>query len=344
MPLFPNPVEAAAFRLSVVPPMLADYFGVLGFHSLLAGARLGVFDSLAARPATAADLSDNLGLDHHATAVLLRALTGLGYLRERRNRYRLTRCARTWLVRGEPACLVEGLEFWTRAAAAYWTTLEQAVRDGGPAVPLYTATEHDPELSRSFQSWTAALARRQAPATAAAVPVPRGATRLLDVGGGHALYSLALLDRHPRLHATVLDLPQALASAAPHPRVTPLPGSFLDAPLGTGYDVVLLVNVLHGLDDDQAGELLARVAAALNPGGVAVIGDQFRGGPTPGRASRTLLSLLDLNYLAALGGRVRTFAEVRALLVNAGFNRPRHRRPLRSPAAELAIATLPTAR
>ncbi|MFI6505688.1 methyltransferase [Nonomuraea typhae] len=338
MPLFPNPLEAAAFRLSVVPPMLADYFGVLGFHALIAGARLGIFDALAAHPQTAAHLSATLDLDPRGTAALMRALAGLGYVRERRGRYRLTRPSRAWLVTGAPACLTEGLEFWARNAATYWTDLATTVRDGKPAVPFYTATEADPELSRSFQAWTAALARHQAPAAAAAIPVPRGAERVLDLGGGHAVYSLTLLARHPGLSATVLDLPQALASAEAHPRITLRAGSFLDDDLGAGYDVVLMFNILHGLTDAEAALLLTRVCTALRPGGVVVIGDQFRG-PAPGRASRTLMDLLDLNYLIAISGRIRAFSEVRELLVAAGFSRPRHRRPLRSPAAELAIAT-----
>ncbi|WP_327086742.1 acetylserotonin O-methyltransferase [Nonomuraea sp. NBC_01738] len=318
--------------------MLADYFGVLGFHALVAGARLGIFDALDSAPATPEGLALSLGLDHHGTDVLLRGLAGLGYVRSRRGVYRLTRASRLWLVSSSPSCLVEGLAFWERSACVYWPALEKAVRDGGPPVPFYTLTEDDPELSRSFQTWTAAVARRQAPATAAAIPVGRDARHMLDLGGSHAIYSLELLRLHPGLHATVVDLPQALESAQEHPRLRLHAGSFLDDELGEGYDVVLLFNIVHGLDDDQTARLLAKVALALNPGGTIVIGDQFRG-PAPGRASRTLVDLLDLNYLVTIGGRIRPYREIVRLLRESGFIEPRHRRPLRSPATELAIAT-----
>ncbi|MEV0589704.1 methyltransferase [Nonomuraea sp. NPDC050310] len=337
MPLLANPLEALAFRLSLVPPVLADYFGVLGFHSLLAGVRLGVFDALEARPMRPGELAVELGCAEASTASLLRALAGLGYLKVRRGRYALTRPARVWLCTSSPTCLAEGLEFCERSVVALWSGLEKAVRDGGPPVPLYTLTESDPELSRAFQAWVATLARQQAPFAARAIPVHRDARNLLDLGGSHAQYSIALLRRHPDLHATVLDLPQALTAAEPHPRLTLRAGSFLDDDLGEGFDLVLLFNVLHGLDDRQAAGLLSRVAAALNPGGTVVIGDQFRG-RAPGRASRTLMDLLDLNYLVAGGGGVRTFAATAALLTAAGFHRPRHRRPLRSPATDLAVA------
>lgn len=155
---------------------------------------------------------------------------------------------------------------------------------------------------------------------------------------------MELLRRHPLLQATVLDLPEALKAAEIEeqfrPKMRLWPASFLEADLGEGYDIALLFNIIHGLSDFKTADLFARLATALKPGGTIVIGDQFRGS-APGRASRTLLDLLDLNYLIAVGGRVRTFAEVAALLTAAGFTSPRHRRVLRSPATQFAEARTP---
>ncbi|GAA3689734.1 methyltransferase [Nonomuraea antimicrobica] len=341
MPLFFNPLEAAAHRLSIVPPMF-DYFGALGLHAIIAAARTGIFDALSERPRTGGELATDLGLDPRRTEALLRALTGLGYLRARGGRYRLARTARLWLTTGSPTSLVAALEFWERTACVIWPRLEEAIRDGSPPTPFYALLESDPALARSFHAWTAALAGRQAAATARAVPVPRDAGHVLDVGGGHGLFSVELLRRHPGLRATVVDLPHGLESAADHPRLTLRPASFLEDDLGHGYDVVLLFNIVHGLSDEETARLFPRLAAALNPGGTIVVGDQFGDSLMPGRASRALLHLLDLNYLAAVGGRVRTFREVAALLRTAGFRRIRHRRPLGSPATELAVARTPT--
>ena len=41
-------------------------------------------------------------------------------------------------------------------------------------------------------------------------PLPAGARRLLDIGGGHGRYALAFLHKHPELRATVFDSPRAL--------------------------------------------------------------------------------------------------------------------------------------
>ena len=40
----------------------------------------------------------------------------------------------------------------------------------------------------------------------ARVPMPKGATNLLDLGGAHGLYSFAFCNRYPELQALVVDL------------------------------------------------------------------------------------------------------------------------------------------
>lgn len=62
MPLFYNALEAAAHRLSIVPPMF-DYFGAMGLHALVAAARTGIFDALRERPSTGGELAAALNLE-----------------------------------------------------------------------------------------------------------------------------------------------------------------------------------------------------------------------------------------------------------------------------------------
>ena len=50
------------------------------------------------------------------------------------------------------------------------------------------------------------VASRAAPGVVAVVN-PDGASRLLDVGGGSGSYTLAFLDAHPAMRATLFDKP-----------------------------------------------------------------------------------------------------------------------------------------
>lgn len=60
-----------------------------------------------------------------------------------------------------------------------------------------------------------ALARLSADEVVRRVPVPGNARAMLDVGGGHGHYAATFCRRYSRLQATILDLPVAVAAAAP---------------------------------------------------------------------------------------------------------------------------------
>src|SRR4029078_10623286 len=45
--------------------------------------------------------------------------------------------------------------------------------------------------------------------------MPKNAERMLDVGGAHGYFSVALCRKYPRLSSVVLDLPQAVRHSAP---------------------------------------------------------------------------------------------------------------------------------
>src|SRR5437762_687641 len=66
-----------------------------------------------------------------------------------------------------------------------------------------------------YQRGMRAQATFAVPEVARRTPVPRGARDMLDIGGSHGYFSVALCRRHAGLRATVLDLPAAVAHAAP---------------------------------------------------------------------------------------------------------------------------------
>lgn len=114
--------------------------------------------------------------------------------------------------------------------------------------------------------------------------LPKGATALLDIGGSHGLYSVALCRRYPALQATILELPEAIPTAAEilarekmGPRVRHSPGNALAYDLGeSAYDAVLVSFLVHHFTDEQNRELAMRVGRALRPNGVFMIMDAAR--------------------------------------------------------------------
>ena len=347
MPLIPNALERLVLiGLNQQPGLLLDYFSTLGFRAAITGVRLGVFDALDEQPATAEELAHRLGTDPHATASLLEALRSLRYVRRHENRYANATAAARWLVRIRSPDLVEATRFLELVAFDMWADLERSVRSGQPVRPIYAWLEDDPERSAAFQAWTRWIASSLAPEIVHRVSLPAAARTLLDVGGGHGRYAAAFCLARPGLSAVVFDLPTALRSAAgllEEPglkgRIRLQAGDFLSDDLGADFDVALLLNIIHGLSEAENQQLISRVAAALGPGGLIVIAEQFAG-RAAGPATDAIKRLLDLNYHLALGGRTYRFEEAAAWLLEAGLSSPKRINLRSAPGTSLAVSTL----
>jgi cyclopropane fatty-acyl-phospholipid synthase-like methyltransferase len=128
------------------------------------------------------------------------------------------------------------------------------------------------------------VAAARADSICQAMQIPTAATDLLDIGGSHGAYSVALCRQHAKLTAVVLDLPGAVRHAAPllaaqdmGERVRHQVGNALTDDLGTeAYDAVIIVGVVHHFTEEQNRALAGKVARALRPGGTYTIADFFR--------------------------------------------------------------------
>jgi precorrin-6B methylase 2 len=96
--------------------------------------------------------------------------------------------------------------------------------------------------------------------------------KLLDMGGGHGLYSIAFAKMNEQLKAFVFDLPQVTIKTKQYiekygaSNVDVIPGDFFKDELGTGYDLIFSSFNPGG----KAPELIPKIASALNDGGVFV--------------------------------------------------------------------------
>ena len=112
-------------------------------------------------------------------------------------------------------------------------------------------------------------------AQAAAVTTPQ-ARHVLDVGCGAGNYTLKLLERLPKLDATLIDLSQPMLDRARERvsrttagRITTIRGDIREIELPfEEFDIVLAAAVLHHLRDDQEWQaVFASFHRALRPGG-----------------------------------------------------------------------------
>lgn len=325
------------------PDPLADGFrGPIAGRALIEAVTLGIFDALHERPATPNELAERLRLDPLGTETLATALLALGYLEHAGGSLWNAPVSERLLVRSSPESIAT---FIGEQGDLHWevlTMLPDALREGR----AYAMHEQrrDPERWRAYIRGLFEVSRPEHEANAAVVPV-KDPRELVDVAGGHGAFAMAMCRRHPSLHATVLDLPPAVAVGREivaeegcSDRVSFVEGDVFEVGLGDGLDVVSVFNLIHHLPEGRTRELVHMARAALRTGGCLVIGDSER--PTPGEDLPRHGALSSLLFYAWSHGRNFARAEIAAWLEQAGFEAVRVHRNERSPWRIVVVGTV----
>ena len=197
-----NEVEEKDPRNGTVDKREALMEEVMGFWQIrviLTGAELDLFTLLdSGGPSTADSLAVLSGSNGRALARLLDALAALGFLKKEGENFTLSQKGEILLARHPETVLPMLLHFndlWLK-----WSDLTEVIRRGRPAEELVGATG---EASRKdFIGAMHAIGLRLSMQIAAAVDVS-GFRRLLDIGGGSGVYTIAFLKRNPGMTAVL---------------------------------------------------------------------------------------------------------------------------------------------
>jgi hypothetical protein len=349
----PGPVTAAGNRLrgvlgrvhgAMAPPparILTALFGMLEHRALVLLCRAGVPDALT-RPTAIPQLAGRLGADPVRLERPLRYAATKGWVRlDRRGRVRPTRIT-AFLRAGHPG----GWRAWVDfaggqeiVAAVGALSVDEEPADGFAAVngaPFFDWMAQHPDNWATFDRAMGAGGRMYSLTLAAALDWSED-RRVCDVGGGTGALLSTLLNLMPDLEGTLLDLPEVVARAVPHPRLQTNGGdAFAHVP--EGFDTYLLVNVLHDWDDADAVRLLTRVAQATGASGrVVVVEAEHTAVPRDDLAVSADLLMAALTH----GGRERGTEGFVELGRTAGL---RHERAVRLASGDLAHVFHPAGR
>lgn len=291
--------------------------------ALHAAVQTGLTAALAQGPASGQELRQRLGLDQRGLDILLRALLVLDLLRQEEGLYHLNPQAAPSLTPGQPSDMSHAILHMADMVKD-WAQLAQCVRTGRPVErPAHADPGPNPERQHFYRAMRD-IARQQARGLAGRLGLTPG-QRLLDMGGGPGVYALTFSQEVPGLKATVYDLPGAepyfREEAALHPgvEVAFLQGDYLQdqALAGGPYHVAWLSQILHGEGPAACGQMLAKAAAALAPGGQLLVQEfvvQVPGHPFAG--------LFGLNMLVnTQEGQAYSLEELQDMLGRAGLER-----------------------
>lgn len=257
-------------------------------HLLVAAVtEFDIGETLAGGGQTFDELRAALGLDERPAIVLLTALRSIGLIDvDAVGRLELTAYGRDKLDPSSPLNLrgYIGLGALSADVQAMMSCLKND-RPAGDVSFVYfdgrPSALDEPATADLLTRAMACRARNVAPALATKLDLSR-ASHLVDVGGAHGLYSIALLKRFPNLRATIIDRAVPLNVAAEYAReagvyerVTLQHDDAHTASPGDPCDVVLLANLLHDYDADVAERLVAHYAEQVSPGGRVMVLDSL---------------------------------------------------------------------
>lgn len=160
-----------------------------------------------------------------------------------------------------------------------------------------------------------------------ALPTLAGHTALLDVGGGSGAIPIEVCRAHPKLRATVYDLPFVcdIASAKIQDtglsdRIGTAPGDFLtDDELPSGHDVIVMSSILHDWNETTGRALLGKCFAALPSRGAIIVCELLLNAERTGPPEAALMGMNML--IETIGGKNHSESEYATWLADSGFGR-----------------------
>ncbi|MFB3905094.1 MAG: methyltransferase [Acidobacteriota bacterium] len=287
---------------------------------------LGLFWLLDEKPLTAEGVAETLGIPRRRCHYWLQLLQNTGLIRETNEGYAPSSTARKSILETYSRDTWAFLAQESREISPVLRDLALHIRVAGSVmadlnftpVNYVLAMRNDPERATRFTRMLHELHQPLAEQLAEALDM-EGIQRFMDLGGGSGVVSLALLRRHPRCSAVVVDLEHVcsagsrIASRTPMAdRITFHSADLMEDELPTGFDMVLECDV-----GEYQPELFGRIRRALNPAGRLVIVDQFPpavGVARPGQIHWAFeRSLRDPEF------RFLTVEEIGERLAGAGF-------------------------
>jgi 2-polyprenyl-3-methyl-5-hydroxy-6-metoxy-1,4-benzoquinol methylase len=213
---------------------------------------------------------------------------------------------------------------------AHFEHLTRAVRNGGSSEEDTTLAPNDPiwiEFARGMAPMMVPPAQAIAGLLAPELG-SRPSAKILDIAASHGLFGITVAQRLPKAHIYALDwanvLEVARANAAKQAlagRYHLLPGSAFDVDYGTGFDAILITNLLHHFEPAANEKMLKKAYNALNPGGQVIILEFV---PNDDRVSPPVPALFSLTMLGNTPqGDAYTLAEYATMCRNAGLETPR---------------------
>jgi 2-polyprenyl-3-methyl-5-hydroxy-6-metoxy-1,4-benzoquinol methylase len=254
---------------------------IYGFQKsriVLTAFELDLFSVINNGELTSDEIAGKCQTETKATERLLNALVAMNLLSKEKNKYSNSKISKQYLVKGSPTYMggiMHSVNLWDT-----WNNLTLSVRTGKPSA-RQAINDRGENWLEAFIAAMHDRARQQAAPSVALLNLD-GVKRVLDLGGGSGAFAMAFADAGKDITAIVFDLPNVVPLTKKYildngyaNRIDTLTGDYTADPIGNGYDLIFLSAIIHSNSYETNKRLVAKCAAALNPGGQLVIQDHI---------------------------------------------------------------------
>lgn len=303
-------------------------FGLYKAAVVKAAIEVEIFTRIAEGHRTVPALARIGGLTERGARVLLDALCFLGLITKQQNEYNLSPTAESFLVKGKPPYFGDAMlgDFTWDARGQ----LSKILRTGKPITPTAFSDALEPMWASvnapHLVDWERQLESANELWDKIGIPADQmKKLRLLDIGGGPGLFSLALLKKHSSNRVTMIDRPMVISYAKQiaeamgvESQVTLVAQDPLNHEAkAQSFDLVVFNNVTQYLSTEQNLGLFRKSYEALVEGGRLIlhapVADEDRKGP-----GEVPLMGVEMLFFSAEGD-IYTYAEYRSMLETAGY-------------------------
>lgn len=302
---------------------------------LFAAIDLNLFTHIASGYDTLDTLYPKLQLDRRGLRILLNGLVGIGFLEvicdnsqvvtAMPKRYGLPSDVERFLVKQHDSYL-GGMVHHCKRLYENWSMLTDAVTSGqsvGGAQSLAQLETYFAELVKGLYVSNYPTAQKLAALLSSEDTQP--ALEILDMAGGSAVWSIAMLEKSLNSRATVVDFASVIHVAQDYVgqhhlenRYTYWPGDLEEMELPAAhFDVIIMANICHTLGPVATEKAIQKLVKTLKPGGRLAIVDFV---PDDLRSRPGWPLIFGVNMLITTPeGDVFTAAEYSGWLKHAGF-------------------------
>lgn len=287
---------------------------------LLSGFELDLFSNIDKEGTSGSTVANRLQLNEHACDRLMNALAALDFLIKKDGLFFNTEDGFQFLSK-KSSDYIGGL-MHTNHLWNTWSQLTDVVKTGQSA--------HSEEVNEREAGWLFAFinamhdrAKKLAPEHMAGVDL-YNVKATLDVGGGSGAYSMELVNRNPKIEATVFDLENVIPITQHfvklegfEGKIKTYTGNYTKDELPKGFDLVFLSAIIHSNSLEINQQLINKCYKALNPGGRIILHDWIM---NDDRTEPLTGAIFAINMLVGTDfGDCFTEKEVSDMFLAAGF-------------------------